>query len=325
MSFYQYMFNGGSHQITSTVIGSGGVEIYGAPGTLHNSNAITGTLGAGVYLQVANGTIINDAIAYIGGLSRGVASNGYAFIRNYGGIDGGGMAADGVGISTTGGDVTNSGRIRGSADGIQSLGGFLNVSNDGGIYGGSLSGFDAIYSAGSLRVANSLTISSSYGNGIYAKGHALVTNTGYIYGGHAGPSPSGSPTDAIRLAGGGSVVNLAGGEISGFDAGVFLASGSVTNSGEIRSNISEAVYIAGALGGSVSNLSGGIILGFDGGIVMAGEGAVVNDGSIACLVGYSVDLSGGGRIMNAGVIGQHQDWRRLPHQRGHQHRNRDGL
>ncbi|HVH74502.1 MAG TPA: hypothetical protein VM755_06265 [Stellaceae bacterium] len=149
-----------------------------------------------------------------------------------------------------------------------------------------------------------------------------VSNFGTIEGGTAG---SGTGVDFYD---GGSVINQAGGTVSGYSGAVHIygASGTIVNYGSIvatGTGFDKAVYLGN--GGSVVNETGGFIGGYSGVVFYGTGGTVVNYGRIAgslghavyfevagsvtnkaggILTGYTlgVGLSGGGTLVNSGSI-----------------------
>ena len=107
-------------------------------------------------------------------------------------------------------------------------------------------------------------------------------------------------TPGVRLADGGSVTNLSGGTINGYQGiAIYGAAGTVVNDGRITG--ADAFFASGVTlhgGGVVSNQSDGFIGSGGYGVYLYGAGTVVNAGSIG---GHSTDgvrLYGGGFITN---------------------------
>src|SRR6202166_4388249 len=126
-------------------------------------------------------------------------------------------------------------------------------------------------------ITNAGVVSASSGNGVSLASSGIVSNSGSISG-----------KDALVLQAGGSVTNNVGGSISGLGAlgaglgsgaGVFItgAAGTVKN----NSTISGAAYGVGlGAGGLVTNTSS-IMGGEDGVIIQSAIGTIANSGNIA--------------------------------------------
>ena len=158
---------------------------------------------------------------------------------------------------------------------------------------GSADGIDG--GAGTTwTISNAGVVSASSGNGVSLASSGIVGNTGSISG-----------KDALVLRAGGSVTNNVGGSISGLGAlgaglgsgaGVYItgAAGTVTN----HSTISGVAYGVGlGHGGLVTNTSS-ITGGEDGVIVQAAIGSVTNSGNIIATVDDGVALFAGGSVTN---------------------------
>jgi uncharacterized protein with beta-barrel porin domain len=140
--------------------------------------------------------------------------------------------------------------------------------------------------------------------GVFLGSLGTVTNSGSITATHGA---------GVYLSAGGTIINQAGGAITGFGLGngVYItgSAGTVTNAGTISA--SNAGFYAGVsmnAGGSVTNQAGGVITGFGNGVYITGAaGTVTNAGTIsASNVGLyiGVSLGAGGSVNNqaGGVI-----------------------
>ena len=144
-------------------------------------------------------------------------------------------------------------------------------------------------------ITNAGVVSAASGNGVSLASSGIVGNTGSISG-----------NDALVLRAGGSVTNNVGGSISGLGAlgaglgsgaGVYItgAAGTVTN----NSTISGVAYGVGlGDGGLVTNTSA-ITGGEDGVIVQGAVGTIANSGNVTATVDDGVALFAGGSVTNA--------------------------
>ena len=178
---------------------------------------------------------------------------------------------------------------------------------------GSADGIDG--GAGTTwTITNAGVVSAASGNGVSLASSGIVGNTGSISG-----------KDALVLRAGGSVTNNAGGSISGLGAlgaglgsgaGVYItgAAGTVTN----NSTISGVAYGVGlGHGGLVTNTSA-ITGGEDGAIIQGAVGTVTNSGNITGTVDDGVALFAGGSVTNnstASISGLAPRGRHLHHRR----------
>lgn len=152
------------------------------------------------------------------------------------------------------------------------------------------------------------------GDGLDIDGLATIVNSGFIRGIGAGGLNDGSLNNSEGISiGGGSIVNLAGGEITGenntgtaskgngilvddSNAGNAFAATTITNSGLIHGKSGFGVKIIGTFADTVINNAGGVIRG--GGSVAAlqtggGNDIVVNVGAIISDAGQAIDLGEG--------------------------------
>jgi len=308
-----------SNSATGAISGAkAGVYSAGGAATVINSGSIaaTGMGGAGVVLATG-GTVINNAggaiSGYLGDTIVVVATPGSNEVIRAGTpgvlLTAGGAVTNNTGGTISGYDgvagtdaavtVTNAGSITGTSHGVALTdGGNVNNLSGGYIVGieGGVAGHNAsltITNAGTIKatgansagvallaggsVSNSAVIAGA--TGVYASGvAAMVSNGGAI---------TGTVKHGVSLMDGGSVDNLAGGEIIGVTAGVG-ASGALTltNAGTIESiaiaaSSSNSAGVKALAGGSVVNQSGGVISSNDVGVYMTGAASsVTNAGSI---------------------------------------------
>jgi hypothetical protein len=243
-----------------------------------NNNPIT--FGPGTNIDVSNGYG-----AVYGG--PGVSWN----VTNLGAITGSGS------IYLGGGSLTNAGSINGgvwlqtSATVNNQAGGTINGNNPGGGYGVALYGGGSVNNAGQI---------ASYGVAVEVDDGGVAHNLagGTISGGYVGVI-TGLPT--YSHAGGGTIVNYAGGTITG-ESGIaaYLNPATVTNAGAITGTTATTVPAVGEMnytfdlgygvsmraGGTVDNESGGTITGaVDGVYITGGPGTVTNAGTISGATG----------------------------------------
>jgi hypothetical protein len=144
-------------------------------------------------------------------------------------------------------------------------------------------------------IANAGVVSAVSGNGVSLASSGIVGNTGSISG-----------KDALVLHAGGSVTNDVGGSISGLGAlgaglgsgaGVYItgAAGTVTN----HSMISGVAYGVGLGHGGLVTNTGSITGGEDGVIIQGAIGTITNSDSITATVDDGVALFAGGSVTNA--------------------------
>jgi hypothetical protein len=230
--------------ITARLIGvavGGGGSVVNA-GTI--SSGTSKTAGYGVLLPTG-GSVINQSGGEISGGHFGIADEGPLFVSNQSGGTITSLDFGIVGLYRSG-TVTNQGVIVGNA------GSGINLTAGGSIYnqsGGKLAGGHA-----GVYVANQPGTLTNQG---------LITNFYYISNpGSYAQQPL--PLDGVSFGAGGTVANLAGGDIIGNSYGVRVtgANGTVTNAGTI---ISYRALGGAALqldtGGAVTNSQGGLIAG----------------------------------------------------------------
>lgn len=228
---------------------------------------------------------------------------------------GNGIHADNFGYWT----LTNAGMIRGDQGVYLGLGGA--VTNEGEITARQLNGSGIYLMNGGFvnRVTNTatgiITGGTSSSNGGYgisvlcgASTPGVVDNSGQIYAYGNGTNSLGS---AVLVNGGGSVINRAGGIITGgyggtTGIGVYIfGAGSVENYGQITGHNYQGVIISG--GGTVTNRTGGVITanGATIGVNMSNAtgNTVINETGATITGGRNgVVISGSGTVTNAGTI-----------------------
>ncbi|HWQ86719.1 autotransporter-associated beta strand repeat-containing protein [Brevundimonas sp.] len=241
---------------------------------------IAGTVTVNGYGVTTNGllTLVNQSGGLITGTLGGIQSNGAgSSITN----QAGGTILGNYGVVTAGGTLTNSGLIRGFNDAIILGGATALTNNAGGLIVGA--GNEGVFVSANGSTINNAGLIVNTLTGIGANFSVAITNSGVIA---SGAAPDAATTSAhisrntgtaIALGAGGSVTNLAGGEILG-GAGVSFnngASGTLTNAGLIDGSVSYGVQMSGA--GTITNQSGGTITGAIGSIQLTGAGARIVD------------------------------------------------
>lgn len=241
----------------------------------------------------------------ISGPRHGVTSDAGVTVTNYKGgqiigRNGSGVGSDGVGTVVNYGLI--SGRYAGAGKVYEHLGGSTGYS----------------------------TINNGDGDGVDIDGIASITNYGRIEGlGAGGVDSSGFPNGADGIAaGGGTIINYAGGEIFGQSKGILIDDGAngtaiaaqrgtatavggvatITNGGSIIGADSTAIGLVGNFADSLTNLAGGVIRGGTQSVRVdqlnsttaaaavqmgAGNDTLSNAGSIVGLNGLAVDMGTG--------------------------------
>jgi hypothetical protein len=312
--------------ITGVALLAGGSVANNARGSISGSGAIGSgfSVGAGVSIAHASGNVTNDGA--ISGAAYGVAMAAGGSVTNTASINGG---EDGVIITGAVGGLTNSGQIIATVDdGVGFFaGGTVTNATGALIQGAGSDGAGVFITGGNGTVSNSGTISttgSRFGVLLTGGSSGSVTNNaaGVISGdlaavafnGEAGylnnagtiTATGATPTTgsaAADLEAGGSVNNQTGGQISGYDFGVFITNGTATviNSGVISSTKYGALNLtATTTNGTVTNNAGGSISGGTSGIHLAASGTVTNSGSVGAGAsgGAGIYLSSGGTVTN---------------------------
>ena len=308
----------------STVVVGGALSWVSNEGSINNVSASGDGIGAAILSQTGadSGTniVVNQAGASLTGAFNGIYNNNAAgttlTMNNSGAIDG--VNFYGIQSVTSGNtNVSNydGGSITGQFGGVAGQGAIY-VSNQGSI--GSTSGSGIQSYSGSLDVYNHTTGVVSGGSfGINAgNAGAFIYNTGTISSvGGTGVNSSGSLT----------LLNLAGGAISGRggvyaagvgtvtnDAGASITAGSLNNTVRLAGNgssLTNAGTISGTTNyagvffdgtGTVTNQAGGLISNTSTAVQLAGNGSsLINAGTITSNSSYSgVYFDGTGTVTN---------------------------
>ena len=313
--------------VTNTGTIAGGTSsglVIGGYATVTNSGVITSPGDDGV--DIEGGIFTNKQGGVVTGLFAGVASEGpaTASIVNAGTISG--REGFGVAVANTSGSVTNQtgGTITGTA-GVELYGTATVLTNSGVVVGGV-----DVFGAGA-RVNNlaGATITNN-GYGVLTFGHggtSITTNAGtiagylgvalrdggtvinqaggVISGTFAGVAAFGERPSEINV-----INNLAGATITGVDHGIYVNSNTaaVTNAGTIFALKYDGIFLLD--GGTINNQANGKILGPGYGVFVSGAaGTVINAGSIGGSAtaaawfanGGSLNNQAGGKISGAGL------------------------
>ncbi|HEX3864938.1 MAG TPA: Hint domain-containing protein [Stellaceae bacterium] len=283
--------------------GSYGVEIQNAAGTVVDAGTIIGAGGAAIGFEGAGA---NRLVLDPGAVLSGSVIGSTATVNLHGSVThatntleltAGGSAGTLTGFGTS---FVNFGTVAvdSSADwvlsGNNTLASGVTLIDSGSLVNAGTLDFEGVLVPQGGTLNNTGTIL----NGVYASGGAaIVVNSGTID----------DAAQAVDLINGGTVVNTAGGVISGGFLGgisIYAAAGIVTNSGTITTGDSgPGIGIYLQTGGRVSNAAGGLIVGADG-IYSAQGGSVANAaGGVISGVGYGIGVAGGsGTVVNAGTI-----------------------
>jgi hypothetical protein len=226
---------------------------------------------------------------------------------------GNGVHADNFGFWT----LTNAGIIRGDSGVSLGLGGVVTNQNEilaralngSGVFLANGGGLNTVVneSAGTITAGISASVGGIGVNLVSSSAASIVDNSGRIYAYGNGASSRGT---AVVLNGGGTLVNHAGGVITGGYGGTsglgayLFGPGTVENSGSITGNNYQGVAITG--NGTVINHTGGSIAANGATIgvwLTGGTGSVVNEAGASVTGGRNgVVISGNGSVDNYGTI-----------------------
>lgn len=250
----------------ASVISNGdqGILSLGSNTSIVNQGSLTGANFIGVALygggSIVNGSATNAAALIEGGNTGSFNGGATVSVDNYGVIRG--LNFDGIG----GGDLTITNRSTGQIIGQ-----------------GNASQFNSfgIVASGTLTLDNMGQIVGRLA-GVRSEGVIDVTNSGLIGSGYlSGTTFSYSDgNDGIQALGGGTIDNLAGGQILGSISGIYTANAplTVTNAGTIHGN-QYGIYSDAAL--NLTNLAGGSVDGGNVGLQLnANANVLTNSGSI---------------------------------------------
>jgi hypothetical protein len=290
-----------------------GIYMIGA-GSLANTGTITGSTNAGVVLN-GGGTLTNSApAAHITGARIGVYLYGAGAVANAGTISGTGTAGYGAQMKAGGRfDNQASGSVTGTAVGVVSSGTLVTTIANAGAIQGSTHGVGVVGAVAAVENAAGGQITGIGGSGVLALAGGGVDNAGTVTGrfgirmlnavgtvtnsgsvastGRSTPGLNPESVGAgVQLGAGGTIVNNAGGRISGYWIGAQIGNfngtnangGTILNAGVITANdpgvSGAAVWMKGE--GLISNAATGTIGSGPYGIVSYNKVTIVNRGTI---------------------------------------------
>ena len=280
----------------------------GRIGTLNNNGTVSGFLGVLVGGVLETGVINNDGL--ISGLALGLVgqSTGELVVNN--GVDGQ-IVANGQAITSNEGSLTvdNAGLVRSTAqNGINITTADAAIVNSGTIEGAQYGIVTQVYQgsigrAVGTQIDNSGTIRGVNNDGIRLAGGGSVTNSGLI----EGVNPGAQGTDGISMfahvdqpkeAFSASVVNLAGGNITGNRFGIILSGGgTVENAGNIA-GVDGGMFLQGT---AINSDPGEDRSGLTASVVNSGTISGSREGLNGYGVGFGSDLSTAS-LENSGTI-----------------------
>jgi uncharacterized protein with beta-barrel porin domain len=271
---------GGANGISSGGYGLGGLT------TITNAGSITGGWGSAIGVANADAVVVNQAGATITS------------------PHGGGVSVDFSSLT-----LTNAGRINSYLEAVTAYNGAPStVTNLTGGVIGNLTGSTSTSSVAGVAL-NTGTVVNQAGATILghyfavgaALGPGMVTNAGSIVGGDVFGS-------TVRFLHGGTVNNQTGGSITGGNSAVRIdGGGSVVNDGLIQASTFQGILFNN--GGTVNNTVNGVISGPRYGVfVTGGAGGIVNAGQITGGTN-AVLLNAGGHVSNlaGGTISSSQN------------------
>ncbi len=297
-----------------TILGSRYGTYFIGTGTVSNTGSISGTTNAGVVLNGGGRVENTGPAAQITGQRLGVYLFAGGSVSNTGSIGATGTAGYGA-LLKAGGTLDNGagGTISGGRAGVIATGTVVSPLNNagalsGGTYGAGIAGAAASFTnaAGGAITGGVVGVLATSGGGVGNAGNIIgrfgvlvttavgvVTNSGSVAS--AGKSSGQAPEAVgagIQLRAGGTIVNEAGGRISGYWIGAQVGSfngnnangGAVLNAGVITANdpgrsIGAAVWFKGE--GRISNAASGTIAGGPFGIVSYNKVTIANRGLIS--------------------------------------------
>ncbi len=279
--------------------GDQGILSFGSNTSVDNQGSLTGANFIGVALygggSIVNGSSTNAAALIEGGNTGSFNGGATVSVDNYGIIRG--LNFDGIG----GGDLTITNRSTGQIIGQGNAGQFNSF---------------GVVASGTLTLDNGGQIVGRFA-GVRSDGAIDLTNSGLIGSGYlAGTAFSYSDgNDGIQALGGGTIDNLAGGEILGSISGIYAANGplTVTNAGTIHGNqhgifSDAALTLTNEAGGSIDGPVTGIRLNANGNDItnsgaISGEDGIYSNGSVTLTNQLGGTVSGTGSAFHLAGTG----------------------
>jgi len=323
---------------------AGGVNLYAGGSVANGGPGATAALisgyAAGVYIEHAAGTVVNDGKITSSAYGAGVALGDGGTVTNgapgvtaaliSGGYEGGVLVKSAAGTVVNDGKITSGaygagvylqagGRVTNGAPGVTaalisggSAGVFIEgaagtVVNDGKIEGTGVGGDGVLlYNGGKITNGAGATTAliSGYGAAILIENAAgAVANDGTVEG-------TGASGYGVKLSDGGSVTNGTSAApaalISGNANGVYIGTtaGSVVNDGTVEGGTGIWLNDGGKVTNGAPGVTTALVSGYANGVyVKTAAGVVTNDGTVkgAGVSGIGVWLNAGGNVTNGGA------------------------
>lgn len=208
--------------------------------------------GNGILIDSSNATVQNNATGVIQA-NNATGSWGLGFSTSSGNVNNAGLITGEVGIYGQNGLIVNnsvSGTIRGATTGVRNFGSPISVTNHGLIEGG-LVGVYADVGGTIVNEANGTIRGGAGGNAINAlNGLANITNRGLI----DTPAATGASGVVMQFAGANLFNNS--GTVNGGNNGVFIAGGTIDNSGTITGTRGNGIRFTNVIAPGTLNNTG---------------------------------------------------------------------
>ncbi len=295
-------------QVGGTAYGvAGSVTVSSFSGGISNSGTIAAS-GDGIFIggkALRTPFTVSSRTVTVSAFSGGISNTGKISAAGNGILVGGTIVGlSSLSVSSFGGNISNAGTISAGVNGIFIGGHASSSTNFISTFAGS------IVNSGTIAAVNNgirVGVSGSGSNIGLSTFTGGITNSGLISASGSGFHDVGLGIDAASI--GASIVNSAGGTISGYGGAISIGgtafSGSISNAGTLQSQHGDVIHVSVAtFAGSISN-SGTISRGLVGILVDAdtfGSG-ITNSGTIT-VTGQAISVQGGtflgGIVNNAG-------------------------